>query len=46
MESILGFYKSMMLDSAVLGRQLSWDEILRIKTLNEDFKKHVRDIAL
>lgn len=46
MGSILGFSKSMMLDSGVLGRQLSWDKILRIKTLNEDFKKHVRDIAL
>ena len=46
MESILGFSKSMLLDSGVPGRQLSWDEILIAKTLNEDFKRHVRDIAL
>lgn len=46
MELILGFSKSMMLDRGVPERQLSWDEILIAKTLNEDFKRRIRDIAL
>lgn len=46
MELILGFSKSMMLDNGVPRRQLSWDEILIAKTLNEDFKRRIRDIAL